>query len=93
MAWSGAPNRRFCRSHIASHTAPHQLDHPLPDRTEIGTHADEHLSGHSFALTYEAQQDVLGADEAVAELERLTQRSRSKWNSTMPASGSGLSRD
>ena len=34
----------------------------------------EHLGGHALALADEAEEDVLGADVVVAELQRLAQR-------------------
>ena len=34
----------------------------------------EHLGGHALALAHEPEQDVLGADVVVAELQRLAQR-------------------
>ena len=43
-------------------------------RTEVGAELDEHLGGDALALADEAEQDVLGADVVVAELQRLAQR-------------------
>jgi len=34
----------------------------------------QHLGGHALALADQAEQDVLGADVVVAELEGLAQR-------------------
>ena len=46
------------------------LAHPVP----VGAQPDQHLRGHPVALADEAEQDVLGADVVVAELQRLAQR-------------------
>ena len=54
--------------------ARQQLDHLLADAAEVGAELDEHLGGDALALTDEAEQDVLGADVVVAELQRLAQR-------------------
>ena len=43
-------------------------------RDEVGAELDEHLGGDALALADEAEQDVLGADVVVAELQRLAQR-------------------
>ena len=53
--------------------AREELDDLLADAGQIGAELDEHLGGHALALTDEAQQDVLGADVVVAELQRLAQ--------------------
>ena len=53
--------------------AGQQLDDLLADTRQVGAELDEHLGGDAFALPDEAEQDVLGADVVVAELERLTQ--------------------
>ena len=53
--------------------ARQQLDHLLTDAAEIGAELDEHLGGDPLALADEAEQDVLGADVVVAELQRLAQ--------------------
>ena len=59
--------------------ARQQLDHLLADAAEVGAELDEHLGGDTFALADETEQDVLGADVVVAELERLTQESSSTF--------------
>jgi hypothetical protein len=51
-----------------------QLDHLLADPAQIGAELDQHLGCHALALADEAEQDVLGADVVVPELERLTER-------------------
>ena len=54
--------------------ARQQLDDLLADPGQVGAQLDEHLGGHALALTDEAEEDVLGADVVVAELQRLAQR-------------------
>jgi fatty-acyl-CoA synthase len=51
-----------------------QLDDLLAQLVQFGAQPDQHLRGHAVTLTDQAQQDVLGADVALAELQRLTQR-------------------
>ncbi len=46
----------------------------MADPGEVGSQLDQHLGGHALALADEAQEDVLGADVVVAQLERLAQR-------------------
>ena len=43
-------------------------------RLQVGAQLDQHLGGHALALADEAEEDVLGADVVVAELQRLAQR-------------------
>ena len=54
--------------------ARQQLDDLLADAAQVGAQLDEHLRGHTFALADEPEQDVLGADVVVAQLQRLAQR-------------------
>ncbi len=54
--------------------ARQQLDDLLAHAAEIGAELDEHLRGDALALADQAEQDVLGADVVVAELQRLAQR-------------------
>ena len=54
--------------------ARQQLDDLLADAAEVGAELDEHLGGDALALADEAEEDVLGADVVVAELQRLAQR-------------------
>ena len=54
--------------------AGQQLDHLLADPVEVGTQLDQDLRGDALALADQAEQDVLGADVVVAELQRLAQR-------------------
>ncbi len=51
-----------------------QLDDLLANAAEVGPELDEHLRGNAFALADEAEQDVLGADVVVTELQRFAQR-------------------
>ena len=51
-----------------------QLDDLLPDAVEVGAELDEDLGGDALALADEPEEDVLGADVVVAQLERLAQR-------------------
>jgi len=44
-----------------------QLNDLLADPVQVGTQLDQHLGGHVLALTYQAEQDVLGADVVVVE--------------------------
>ncbi len=53
--------------------AGEQLDHLLTDPVEVGAELDQHLGGDALALADQTEQDVLGADVVVAELERLAQ--------------------
>ena len=54
--------------------ARQELDHLLAHAGQVGAELHEHLRGHAFALTDEAEEDVLGADVVVTELQRLTKR-------------------
>ena len=54
--------------------AREQLDDLLADPRQVGAELHEHLGGDALALTDEAEQDVLGADVVVAELQRLAER-------------------
>ena len=53
--------------------AGEELDHLLADPGEIGAELDEHLCGDALTLADQAEQDVLGADVVVAELQRLAE--------------------
>ena len=54
--------------------AGQQLDDLLADAGQVGAELDEHLGGDALALADQAEEDVLGADVVVAELQRLAQR-------------------
>jgi len=59
---------------LAALIAGKQLDDLLADAGQVDAEADEDLSGDAVALAHEAEQEVLGADEVVAELKRLALR-------------------
>ena len=44
------------------------------DAGQVGAQLDQDLGGDALALADQAEEDVLGADVVVAELERLAQR-------------------
>src|SRR5215469_16717798 len=51
-----------------------ELDDLVPHPAQIPAQAGEHLGRHALALPDQAEQDVLGPDVVVAELQRLPQR-------------------
>ncbi len=53
--------------------ARQQLDDLLADAVEIGTELDQNLGCYALTLTDETEQDVLGTDVVVSELQRLAQ--------------------
>jgi hypothetical protein len=53
--------------------ARQELDDLLADAAEVGAELHEHLGSDAFALADEAEEDVLGTDVVVAELQRLAQ--------------------
>src|SRR5690606_19152424 len=54
--------------------ARQELDDLLAHPRQVCAQLHQHLGGHALALTDEAEEDVLGADVVVAELERLAER-------------------
>src|SRR4029079_7386856 len=54
--------------------AGQELDDLLTDAREIGAQLHEHLRGDAFAFADQPEEDVLGADVVVPELQRLAQR-------------------
>ena len=58
-------------------TADDVLDR-LPHRIQADPQGRERLGRHAVALADQAEQDVLGADVIVTELQRLTQRKLSR---------------
>ncbi len=54
--------------------ARQQLDDLLAHPVEVGAELDEDLGGDALALADQPEQDVLGADVVVAELQGLAQR-------------------
>src|SRR5690606_10036599 len=61
------------RAGLAGRVARQQLDHLLAHAVEVRAELLQHLRGDALALADEAQQDVLGADVVVPELQRLAQ--------------------
>ena len=54
--------------------AANHIDGRATQLAQIDVHLDEHLGAHAFAFANQAEQDVLGADVAVAQLQGFTQR-------------------
>src|SRR5690606_24501388 len=50
-----------------------QLDDLLADPVEVGAELDQNLGRDALTLPDQAEQDVLGPDVVVAELQRLAQ--------------------
>src|SRR5205823_10858137 len=72
--------------------AGEQLDDLLADPVEVGAELDQHLGGDALALTDQAEQDVLGTDVVVAELQRLAEAEledllRARGERDVPARG------
>ena len=63
----------LCGGGLLALVAGEQLQDLLADPVEVGAELDEHLGGDALALADQPEQDVLGADVVVAELQRLTQ--------------------
>ena len=59
---------------LAPGVSGQELDHGLTDAVEIRSELLQHLSGDAFTLTDQPEQDVLGADVVVSELECLAER-------------------
>ena len=51
-----------------------QLDDLLTHAGKVGAELDEHLGRDAFTFADEAEEDVLGPDVVVAELQRLAER-------------------
>jgi hypothetical protein len=58
---------------LAGLVAGEELDHGLAHAVEVGAQLHEHLRRDPLALADQAEQDVLGADVVVAQLQRLAQ--------------------
>ena len=54
--------------------ARHHVDDLLANCSQVATEGDQHLCGNAFAFTDEAEQHVLRADVAVAELQCFAKR-------------------
>ena len=66
--------RALARAHgLLALVARHQLDDLLAHAAEVGPEAHQHGGGHALSLAHEAEEHVLGADVAVAELQSLAQ--------------------
>ena len=59
---------------LSALVAGEQLNDLLANLVEVGAQLDEDLCSNALTLADEAEQDVLGADVGVAELESLAQR-------------------
>src|SRR5690606_19808323 len=71
LAAAGAAATRRLTAAGRALVARQELDDLLADPAEVGAELDEHLRRDPLALTDQPEQEVLGADVAVAELERL----------------------
>ena len=58
----------------ATGVARQQLDDLLADARQVGAELHEDLGGDALALTDQPEEDVLGADVVVPELQRLAER-------------------
>ena len=67
---AAALGRAFLRAGVAGQ----ELDDLLADARQVGAELDEHLRGDALAFADEPEEDVLGADVVVSELQRLAQR-------------------
>src|SRR5439155_24803514 len=70
LARPGALRRAFLGTGVAGQ----ELDDLLADARQIGAQLHEDLRGDALAFADEPEEDVLGADVVVTELQRLTQR-------------------
>ena len=68
------PRRSSAGLGLLAVVAGEQLDDRGAHLLEVGAQVEQHLRGNALALADEAEQDVLGADVVVAELQRLAQR-------------------
>ena len=71
---AGGAGRRALAAPGGALVAGEELDDLLADAGQVGAELDEDLGGDALALADQAEQDVLGADVVVAELQRLAQR-------------------
>ena len=70
---AGRGRRRGGAGRLLALEAGQQLDDLLADPVEVGAELLQHLGGDALTLADQAEQDVLGADVGVAELQRLAQ--------------------
>ncbi len=73
-AASGDGAAALGRAFLGAGVAGQELDDLLADARQIGAQLHEHLRGDTLAFADEPEEDVLGADVVVSELQRLTQR-------------------
>src|SRR5262249_8116958 len=73
-ARGGPRPRRAGLGRLLALVAVQQVDDLLAHPVQVGAELDQHLRGHAVALADQPEQDVLGADVVMAELQRLTQR-------------------
>jgi hypothetical protein len=69
----GGLGRRAAGRLTLALVAVEQLDDLLADLVQVSTQLHQHLCGDAFTLTDESEQDVLGTDVVVAELQRFAQ--------------------
>src|SRR3954449_9543520 len=69
-----ALGRAAGRGRLLALVTRQQLDDLLADAVEVGAELHQDLGGDALTLADQAEQDVLGADVVVAELQRLAQR-------------------
>ena len=62
------------RAFLGAGVAGQELDDLLAHARQIGAQLHEHLRGDALAFADEPEEDVLGADVVVSELQRLAQR-------------------
>ena len=65
--------RQIALALLAAGIAANQVDGRAAQLAQVHVHLDEHLGAHALALADQAEQDMLGADIAVAELQGLPQ--------------------
>ena len=65
---------RAGRRGLLALVAVQQLDDLLADPVQVSAEPDQHLGGDALAFPDQPEQDVLGADVVVPELQRLAQR-------------------
>ena len=70
----GALGRAARRRRLLALVPRQQLDDLLPHPVEVGAELHQHLGCDALALPDEPEEDVLGTDVVVPELQRLTQR-------------------
>ena len=61
------------RALLGAGVAGQELDDLLADAREVGAELHEHLRGDALALADQPEEDVLGADVVVSELQRLAE--------------------